>query len=133
MLTIRFTRIGKKNQPIFRIVVIEKKSPPKAGRPLEILGFYNPLTKEKAIKKERILYWKSVGAQVSDSVKNLLINEGIIKDKKIPVHNKPKAKKEEEKKQEKQEKQEKPKETEEIKPTSEEKTAPDSEAKEEKE
>ena len=95
MLVIRFLRTGKKNQPFFRIVVTDKKNPPKGGRFLEILGFYNPLTKEKKIKTERIQHWISNGAQLSARVHNLLIDEGIIKGEKIDVHKKSKKSKEE--------------------------------------
>lgn len=90
MVVIRFLRVGKKNQPVFRIVVIDKKNPPKSGRFIEVVGFYNPLTKEKNLKAERIKYWLSVGAQPSDTVHNLLISEKIIEDKKIPLHKKKK-------------------------------------------
>jgi len=90
MLVIRFLRVGKKNQPFFRIVVTDKKKPPRGGRFLEILGFFNPLTKEKNLKKERVKYWLSVGAQPSPRVHNLLIEEKIISGKKIAVHKKPK-------------------------------------------
>ncbi len=92
MLTIRLFRTGKKNQPFFKIVATEKKNPPQGGRFLEILGFLNPLTKEKRIKAERIKHWLNVGAQMSDTVYNLLISEKIITGKKKPVHKKPKKK-----------------------------------------
>lgn len=95
MLRIRFVRTGKNNQPFFRIVLIDKKSPPRGGKPLESLGFYNPLTKEKNIKKDRILHWISKGAQPSDTVHNLLVKEGILKAKKIALHGKAKSKKQE--------------------------------------
>lgn len=98
MLKIRLFRIAKKNQPFFRIVVIEKKSPPRGGRPLEILGFYNPLKKERLLKKDRILYWMSVGAKPSDTVYNLLIKDGVLKGKKAALHKKPKEKKKQEEK-----------------------------------
>jgi small subunit ribosomal protein S16 len=90
MLVIRFLRTGKKNQPFFRIVVTDKKNPPRGGRFLEIVGFYNPLTKEKNLKQDRIKYWLSVGAKPSDTVHNLLVTDKIIEDKKIPVHKKTK-------------------------------------------
>ena len=90
MLTIRFLRVGKKNQPAFRIVVTEKTNPPRGGRFLEVVGFYNPLTKERNLKQERIKYWISVGAKPSDRVHNLLISEKVIEGKKIPVHAKAK-------------------------------------------
>jgi len=86
MLVIRLLRVGKKNQPSFKIVVTEKKRPPRGGRFVEQLGFYNPLTKEKSINKERVSYWLSKGAKPSDTLHNLLVKEGIIKGPKIPVH-----------------------------------------------
>ena len=99
MIVIRFLRTGKKNQAFFRVVVTDKRNSTKAGRFLEILGFYNPLTKEKNLKADRIKYWISKGAQTSDTVHNLLINEGVIQGKKIPKH-RPSKKKEEEKSEE---------------------------------
>jgi small subunit ribosomal protein S16 len=90
MLTIRFIRIGKKNQPFFRLVVTDKKNPPRGGKFLEIVGHFNPLSKEKVLQKERIAYWISVGAKPSPRVHNLLVGEGIVKGKKIAVHSKPK-------------------------------------------
>jgi small subunit ribosomal protein S16 len=94
MLVIRFFRVGKKNQPSFKIIVTDKKNPPRGGKFVEEVGFWNPLTKEKALKGERIKYWLSVGAQPSESVYNLLISEKIIEGKKIPVHKKKKEKEE---------------------------------------
>ena len=85
MLTIRFTRKGKKNQPFFRIVVIDKRKSSTGGRAVDDLGFVDPLTKKKNIKKERVLYWLSKGAKPSDTVNNLLIQEKIIEGKKIHV------------------------------------------------
>ncbi len=93
MLTIRFTRKGKKNQPFFRMVVCDKRNSAKAGKSLEILGNYNPITKEKGVKKERLEHWLKVGAQPSDRVHNFLISEGVIKGDKVPVHSKSKKKK----------------------------------------
>jgi small subunit ribosomal protein S16 len=109
MLVIRLFRVGKKNQPVFKIVVTDKRRPPRGGRFLEQVGFYNPLTKEKNINKERIKYWMSVGAKPSATVYNLLIQEKVVKGKKISVHKK--AKKKEEKIEEKTE-EEKPSPTE---------------------
>ena len=86
MLRIRFQRTGKRNRPFFRIVVIEKSAPPRGGRPLEIVGFYDPLKKEKGVKAERVLYWLERGAQLSDPVYNLCVKLGIIKGKKKAVH-----------------------------------------------
>jgi small subunit ribosomal protein S16 len=93
MLVIRFFRVGKKNQPSFKIVVTDKRRPPRGGRFLEEVGFWNPLTKEKILRGERIKYWLSVGAKPSDSVYNLLVKEKICQGKKTPVHKKKKEKK----------------------------------------
>lgn len=87
MIIIRLFRVGKKKQPAYKIVVTNKNNPPAAGRFIEQVGFYNPLTKEKAIKEERVKYWISQGAGTSDTVHNLLVKEGIINQKKRPKHN----------------------------------------------
>jgi len=78
---IRLSRTGKKNAPSFRIVAIDSRSP-RDGRPLEILGHYNPSTNPPsfAVKKDRIKYWQSVGAQMTEAVKKLL--EGTYEYKK---------------------------------------------------
>lgn len=90
MLVIRLFRVGKKNQPSFKIVVTDKKNPPKSGRFVEQVGFYNSRTKEKNLKQERIKYWLGVGAQPSPTLHNLLVTEKIIEGKKIPLHKKSK-------------------------------------------
>ena len=94
MLVIRFFRVGKKNQPSFKIVVTDKRKPPRAGRFVEEVGFYNPKTKERVLKAERIKYWLSVGAKPTDTVHNLLVSEKIVEGKKIQIPMK-KTKKEE--------------------------------------
>ena len=94
MLRIRLRRIGRKNQPFFQIVVMERGAAPKGGRAKEMLGSYDPLTKEKIIKKERVKYWLSVGAEPSDTVHNMLVSEGVIEGEKRRVHTKSKKKEE---------------------------------------
>ena len=89
MLTIRLTRKGKKNQPFFKVVVIDKRRSSKGGRPSEILGYVDPLTKRKSFKKERVLHWLKVGAKASPTVHNLLVSEKIIDAKKINKFKKP--------------------------------------------
>ena len=84
MLRIRFQRVGRKNDPAFRVVVTERRSKPKSGE-LEILGSYHPKTKENLLKKERILHWISKGAKPSDTVYNLLIAKGIIERKGVAL------------------------------------------------
>lgn len=85
MLTIRLSRKGKKNQPFFRVVLVDKRRSAKGGRSVEDLGYVDPLKKRKSLNKERILYWISKGAQPSDTIHNLLITEKIIEGKKIAV------------------------------------------------
>ena len=86
MLTIRFFRVGKVNQPVFKIVVTEKRHASKTGRFVEEVGFYNPLTKEKKLVAERIKYWLGVGAQASSTVHNLLVAEKIIEGNKRKIN-----------------------------------------------
>jgi len=90
MLIIKFLRVGKKNQPFFKIVVTDKRNKPCSGRFVEEVGYYNPLKKEKKLNLERIKYWLSVGAKPSPTVFNLLVSEKIIEGKKILKHKKPK-------------------------------------------
>ena len=85
MLVIRLTRKGKKNQPFFRVVVVDKRRSAKGGRAVEVLGYVDPLTKRKGLEKERILYWLKCGAKPSATMNNLLIQEKIIEGKKIHV------------------------------------------------
>jgi small subunit ribosomal protein S16 len=82
-VVIRMRRMGRKNQPYYRIVATDKRCP-RDGRFLEILGTYSPLDEGKnfALKRERILYWLGVGAQVSGAVATFLKKEGIEKEKK---------------------------------------------------
>lgn len=90
MLTIRLTRKGKKNQPFFRVVVVDKRRSSKGGRNVEEVGYVDPLTKKKSFNKERILHWIKSGAQPSPTVHNLLVSEKILDAKKIAKHKKPK-------------------------------------------
>lgn len=84
MLTIRLSRIGKRKQPTYRVIISEKSQDP-YGHYLELLGNYNPRTKALNVKADRIKYWISKGAQTSASINNLLINAKIIEGKKMKV------------------------------------------------
>ena len=79
---IRFQRVGKKNEPTFRVVLTEKHRGPRR-KYLEDLGFYNPRKKTVQLKSERISHWLSKGAQASPSCHNLLVREGVISGSKI--------------------------------------------------
>ena len=82
---IRFQRIGRKNDPAFRMAVLEKTAGPKAGKYVELVGSYNPKTKAMTVNGDAIKSWVAKGAQVSPSLKNLLIDKGILEGKKENV------------------------------------------------
>jgi len=85
MLAIRLQRVGRKNDPAFRLIVTESTRGPKSGKYVELLGSYHPKTKATNLKPERIKHWMSVGAQVSGTAHNLLIKNAVIEGKKINV------------------------------------------------
>ena len=72
MLMIRLARIGARKKPFYRVVVIEKESA-RNGPSLEVVGTYNPRTTPATIdlKKDRIEYWVSKGAKMSETVNKL--------------------------------------------------------------
>lgn len=83
MLCFKLARKGKKKQPFYRIVVVEKHKDP-WGDFLEIVGNYNPMLTPSVVnlKEDRIKHWLANGAQPTDSVHNIFVSNGIIKDKK---------------------------------------------------
>ncbi len=93
MLMIRLQRHGKKHQPYYRLVVGEKRSK-LLGKQMESLGRYDPSKNKKDFKKERILYWLGVGAKLSPTAHNLLIDTKIISGKKVAAHKESKKKEE---------------------------------------
>ncbi len=70
---IRLARVGARKQPQYRVVVIEKDRA-RNGRSIEVVGTYNPRTNPATVnfKRDRIDYWRSKGAQLSDTVGRLL-------------------------------------------------------------
>lgn len=84
MLMIRLQRVGRKNEPTFRLVLTDSKNSTKSGRYLEVLGSYDSRRGEKAeFKADRIAHWISMGAKTSATVHNLLISKKLISGKKI--------------------------------------------------
>ena len=75
---IRLTRVGATNNPIWRVVATDQRSP-RDGRFIEVLGHYNPQTEPSTIEldEERVRDWLARGAQPSNTVKNLLKAKGI--------------------------------------------------------
>jgi small subunit ribosomal protein S16 len=72
VLMIRLSRVGARKQPHYRVVVIEKERA-RNGRPVEVVGTYNPRTSPASIelKRERIQYWVSKGAKMSERVSKI--------------------------------------------------------------
>lgn len=81
MLTIKLSKIGKTNKKVFRLIISEKGRDP-YGDVLEILGSYNPYSKDLQVKGDRVKYWISKGAQMTDTINNLLVGKNIIEGKK---------------------------------------------------
>jgi small subunit ribosomal protein S16 len=78
MLKIRLRRTGRKDQPSYRIVVADSRSP-RDGRFVENIGHYNPLTDPETvvINKDRAMHWFSVGAQPTEAVERMLKKVGV--------------------------------------------------------
>lgn len=77
---IRLKRMGSKKNPFYRVVVADSRSP-RDGRFIETIGTYNPVVNpaEVSINEELALQWLANGAQPSDTVRNLLSQQGIMK------------------------------------------------------
>ncbi len=84
MLTLRLQRVGKNKFATYRLIVSEKARDTQ-GVYLEQLGTFNPHDKVQQFKPiaDRVTYWISKGAQASGTVHNLLVKEGLLKDKKV--------------------------------------------------
>jgi len=97
MLMIRLKRVGRKHDPSFRVIVIDKRKAAQAGNYIEMLGSYNPQQKNLQLKEDRIKYWLSVGAKTSGTVHNFLVSKKIIEGPKVRVLPRQKKKEETEK------------------------------------
>ena len=77
---IRLKRMGAKKRPFYRVVIADSRSP-RDGRFIETVGTYNPLVEviQVTLKEERVREWLSKGAQPSDTVRNILSKEGVMK------------------------------------------------------
>lgn len=84
MLSIRFSRVGRKNKAQFRIVLQQHTAAPTGGH-VALLGSWDPHQKVAVLKAEKIKEWIAKGAQVSDSVYNLLVSQGVIEGKKRAI------------------------------------------------
>ena len=77
---LRLKRMGSKKSPFYRIVAADSRSP-RDGRIIESLGYYNPTKNSAEVKidAELAMKWLNNGAQPSDTVRNLLSKDGIMK------------------------------------------------------
>lgn len=73
MVKIRLSQTGTTNRKTYRIIAIDQ-SKRRNGRPVETLGYYNPLVTpaQLVVKRDRIDYWISQGAQLTDGAKKTL-------------------------------------------------------------
>ena len=80
MVKIRLKRMGTTKRPVYRLVVADSRSP-RDGRFIESIGFYDPLPNPAvvSIDTERVQLWLRRGARPSDSARQLLVKEGILK------------------------------------------------------
>ena len=81
---LRLRRLGKKKQPIYKIVAADSRSP-RDGKFIEAIGLYNPLTNPATLdlNADRALYWLENGAQPTDTVRNLLSQKGVLLEKHL--------------------------------------------------
>lgn len=82
---IRLQRVGRKNEPSFRLLLTDSKNSTKSGKFLEILGSHSFRKDGTTIKADRVQYWMSKGAQLSDTAHNLLVSNKVISGKKKNV------------------------------------------------
>jgi len=88
MLTIRLQRAGKRNKPEFRIVLAEKEASA-TKKFTEVLGHYNPRTKDFAIKEDRLQYWISQHVALSPTAHNLLVTKNLLQASKVKAFSVP--------------------------------------------
>lgn len=81
----RLQRIGRKNSPSYRVVVVDSRQGPKSGKYVDQLGSYNPRAGEVAINGDKAKEWIAKGVQVSPTVHNMLVTKKIIDKPKITV------------------------------------------------
>jgi len=87
MLIIRLQRVGRTHEPSFRIVLTDSKNGPKSGKAVEVLGSYDARKGKGTnhVDGEKVKYWISKGAKLSETVHNYLIDEKVLTGKKINV------------------------------------------------
>ncbi len=92
----RLTRMGDKKSPFYRVIIADSKAP-RDGKFIDIVGTYNPLTNPAEVKldNEKVAKWLANGAQPTDTVRGLLVQNGLLEAKPMPAKTNAKKKKSE--------------------------------------
>ena len=77
MLKLRLKRTGRKGSPSYRLVIMENTCR-RDGRPIDEMGYYNPISKESKFNKEKIKKWLNYGAKPTETVLALLKKADIL-------------------------------------------------------
>tara|TARA_B100000508_G_scaffold130973_1_gene118787 strand:- start:907 stop:1416 length:510 start_codon:yes stop_codon:yes gene_type:complete len=85
MLMMRLQRVGRRNDPSYRIVVTDKRTGPKSDKHVDRLGSYNPKMNHVQLDVEKAKEWLAKGVQPSDTLHNILVSQKVIEGKKINV------------------------------------------------
>ena len=85
MLMMRLQRVGRRNDPSYRVVVTDKRTGPKSNRHVAILGSYSPKHDHLQLDAAAVEKWLSHGVQPSPTVHNILVGQGLLKGKKVNV------------------------------------------------
>ncbi len=78
MLKLRLKRTGRKSSPSYRLVIMENTSR-RDGRPIDDVGYYNPISKQYNFEVDKIKKWLGYGVKPTETVLNLLKKADIIK------------------------------------------------------
>jgi small subunit ribosomal protein S16 len=82
MLMMRLQRVGRKNNPAYRVVVVDKRASTKSNKTIDLIGNYNPKLGQITINAEKAKHWLAQGVQASDTVHNMLVSQKVIEGKK---------------------------------------------------
>lgn len=85
MLKMRLQRIGRKNSPAYRVLVVDSRQGPKSGKFVDQIGSYDPKVGKPQIDTEKAKEWIEKGVQVSGTVHNMLVDLKVIDGKKVNV------------------------------------------------
>ncbi len=81
----RLQRVGRRNDPSYRVVVTDKRTGPKSNKHVAILGSYNPKMDHVQLEADNVKSWLQKGVQPSPTVHNILVGQGIIDAPKVNV------------------------------------------------